>query len=43
MLIFLWVLWPIVIPIAIGSIILAALGAFTGDSPLAAAMLAVLF
>ena len=29
MLIFLWVLWPIVIPIAIGSIILAALGAFT--------------
>ena len=29
MLIFLWPLWPIVIPIAIGGIILAALGGVT--------------
>ena len=43
MLIFLCPLLPVVIPIAIGSIILGALGAFTGDSPLFAAMLAVLF
>lgn len=46
MLIFLWVFWPVVIPIACGSIILAALGAFTvpaGSSALAAVLLAVLF
>ena len=42
MLIFMWVLWPIVIPIAIGSIILAALGAFTGYTPAASALPAVL-
>ena len=46
MLIFLWVFWPVVIPIAIGSIILAALGAFQVTAPasaLAAVLLAVLF
>jgi len=45
MLIFLWPLWPIIAPIACGSIILAALGAFTvsGNSALAAVLLAILF
>jgi len=46
MLIFLWVFFPIIIPIACGSIILAALGAFTvpaGASALASVLLAVLF
>jgi hypothetical protein len=46
MLIFMWVLWPIVIPIAIGCVLLGALGAFTGYAPasaLPAVLLAVLF
>jgi len=42
MLIFLWPLWPIVASIACGSIILAALGAFTGYTPAYAALPAVL-
>jgi hypothetical protein len=44
MLIFLWILWPIIIPIAIGSLLLGALGLFGGSTPaLLAAALAVLF
>ncbi|HXY88535.1 MAG TPA: hypothetical protein VEG44_08850 [Candidatus Acidoferrales bacterium] len=46
MLIFIWFLWPVTIPIAIGSVLLGALGLFTGptgSSQLIAAVLAVLF
>ncbi|HXY87360.1 MAG TPA: hypothetical protein VEG44_02870 [Candidatus Acidoferrales bacterium] len=45
MLVFLWPILPVVIPIAIGSVLLGALGAsgFTGGSPFVAALLAVLF
>ena len=46
MLIFIWFLWPVTIPIAIGSILLSALGLFTGPtgaSQLIAVTLAALF